>query len=133
GDGTELGLAPFEPGGLGQSRLVAGGPDEAVSQPEWSPDGVLHLVSDRSGWWNLYRAGDGCVLPRVEMEAELGVPAWWFGLSTYTFLPGGRIGCLSRRGPEEGLHVVAPGSTGGSPLALPFTTFTRRGRSQLRA
>ena len=35
--------------------LVAGGPDESIAQPEWSPDGVLHFVSDRSGWWNLYR------------------------------------------------------------------------------
>ena len=37
--------------------LVAGGPAEAIVQPEWSPDGVLHYSSDRTGWWNLYRGG----------------------------------------------------------------------------
>ena len=34
---------------------VAGGADESVFQPAWSPDGVLYFVSDRTGWWNLYR------------------------------------------------------------------------------
>ena len=26
-------------------------------QPEWADDDHLYLVSDRSGWWNLYRLG----------------------------------------------------------------------------
>ena len=43
----------------GQPVTVAGGPQESVFQPDWSPDGVLHLVSDRTGWWNLYRVGPG--------------------------------------------------------------------------
>ena len=46
-------------GTLGESALAAGGPDESIVQPEWSPDGTLHLISDRSGWWNLYRLVDG--------------------------------------------------------------------------
>ena len=37
---------------------MAGGPSESIWQPEWSPDGVLHFVSDRDGWWNLYRDGE---------------------------------------------------------------------------
>ena len=39
-----------------QPRMVAGGAGESVLQPEWSPDGMLHFISDRSGWWNLYCA-----------------------------------------------------------------------------
>ena len=55
-DATRLRTAPVtEDGSLGPSDLAAGGPEESIVQPEWSPDGVLHLVSDRSGWWNLYR------------------------------------------------------------------------------
>src|SRR5205807_718058 len=58
-DGTELWEAPLGPGpALGAARLVAGGPEESVSQPRYSPDGRLHYVSDRTGWWNLY-ADDG--------------------------------------------------------------------------
>ena len=47
-------------GTLAKARRVAGGPDEALFQPEWSPDGDLYFVSDRgSGWWNLYRERGG--------------------------------------------------------------------------
>ena len=47
-------------GAIGNARRIAGGPDESIVQPEWSPDGDLVFVSDRSGWWNLYsRAGRG--------------------------------------------------------------------------
>ena len=55
-DTTTLWLAPVTPTGeVGQATVVAGGKDESILQPEWSPDGVLHFVSDRNGWWNLYR------------------------------------------------------------------------------
>ena len=59
-DGTELWTAPFKADGtLGPRRKIAGGADESVFQPEWSPDGVLYFVSDRTGWWNLYRLSGG--------------------------------------------------------------------------
>src|SRR6266545_3391024 len=54
-DATELKVAELATG-AGAAATVAGGPGESIFQPEWSPDGVLHFVSDRSGWWNLYRA-----------------------------------------------------------------------------
>ncbi len=55
-DGTQLWVAEVEAdGGLGREARVAGGQEESVFQPDWSPDGVLYFVSDRGGWWNLYR------------------------------------------------------------------------------
>ncbi len=55
-DGAELWFAVLnEDGSLGQRERVAGGKSESIFQPEWSPDGLLYFVSDRSGWWNLYR------------------------------------------------------------------------------
>ena len=55
-DGTHLWTAPVrDDGTLGEATLVAGGEHVSVFQPEWSPDGVLHYVSEESGWWNLYR------------------------------------------------------------------------------
>ena len=75
-DGTVL-----EPG------PVAGGPDESVTQPRWSPAGELHWISDRTGWWNVYREGD----PLQPMEAEFAEPDWVFGQSSYDFLAGGRV------------------------------------------
>lgn len=94
-DGTELWTA-----GLGEdgvpvgAEVIAGGPDESVFQPEWSPDGTLHFVSDRTGWWNLYRVRGGAVEPLCPMEAEFGLPGWAFGMSTYAFLSPTWIACV---------------------------------------
>jgi len=93
-DGTELWVGELRAdGSLGQAERVAGGADESIFQPEWSPDGVLHFVSDRTGWWNLYRWRDRHVEPLVEMEAEFGLPQWVFGMSVYAFESAGRIVC----------------------------------------
>ena len=66
-------------------RMIAGGRGESVFQPEWSPDGVLYFVSDRSGWWNLYRWRGGQREALAPMQAEFGVPAWSLGARTYAF------------------------------------------------
>jgi dipeptidyl aminopeptidase/acylaminoacyl peptidase len=92
--GTELWLAEIAPdGAFVNGRLVAGGEDESVCQPEWSPSGELHFVSDRSGWWNLYRYAGGVVQPVYEMQAEFGAPHWTFGGSMYGFDGDGGIVC----------------------------------------
>jgi dipeptidyl aminopeptidase/acylaminoacyl peptidase len=93
-DGTELWVGELQSdGSLGHTVRVAGGADESIFQPEWSPDGALHFVSDRTGWWNLYRVRDGQIEPLVEMEAEFGLPQWVFGMSTYAFESAQRIIC----------------------------------------
>jgi dipeptidyl aminopeptidase/acylaminoacyl peptidase len=123
-DGTELRLAALAGDGLeGDPVTVAGGPAESVFQPEWSPDGVLHLISDRTGWWNLYRLGAGAQLEALApAEEEFGHPQWVFGLSTYAFLPGGRIACIHGRGPMQRLGVLEADGTL-RDLELPFTSF----------
>ena len=61
-------------GRLAEPRRVAGGPGESIFQPEWSPDGALDFVSDRTGWWNLYRLRPERrrVRPLCPREAEFG-------------------------------------------------------------
>jgi dienelactone hydrolase len=55
-DGTELWVAGVDAAGaLQRPELVAGGPDESIYQPGWAPDGALCYVSDRTGWWQIYR------------------------------------------------------------------------------
>ncbi len=93
-DGTELWVGEInEDGSLGHNRRVAGGVDESIFQPEWSPDGILYFVSDRTGWWNLYRWRNGQIEPLYDVEAEFGVPQWLFRMSTYAFESAGRIIC----------------------------------------
>lgn len=93
-DGTELWVAELKAdGSLGRTEQVAGGVDESIFQPEWSPDGILYFVSDRTGWWNLYRWRDGWVEPLCEMEAEFGASQWILGGSTYAFESAHRLIC----------------------------------------
>jgi dipeptidyl aminopeptidase/acylaminoacyl peptidase len=94
-DGTELWLADVnEDGSLGRSECVAGGPSESILQPEWSPAGRLYFVSDRSGWWNLYRLLDSGQDEHVlDMAAEFGRPLWRFGIAMYTFVSDEELAC----------------------------------------
>lgn len=79
-DGTELWIADLDDGHVGGARLIAGGTDESISQPRFSPDGTLIYLSDRSGFWNLYDEMGNALLP---LEAECGGPDWNFGQSSY--------------------------------------------------
>jgi dipeptidyl aminopeptidase/acylaminoacyl peptidase len=91
-DGCRLWLAGVAADGrLGEPRCVAGGERQALCQPAWSPDGRLHYVSDRSGWWNLYRDEGGRARVLCPMAAEFGRPHWMFGLSAYGFEAPDRI------------------------------------------
>jgi len=84
--GTELWLAAFaDDGSLIHASRRAGGPAESLCQPVWAPDGKLHVVSDRSGWWNLYRLEVDGLVPVCQMPAEFGMPQWVFGQSSYGF------------------------------------------------
>jgi dipeptidyl aminopeptidase/acylaminoacyl peptidase len=114
-DSTRLRVAPIlEDGTLGPSDLAAGGVDESIAQPEWSPDGVLHFVSDRTGWWNLYRLDEGPHLEALTpLEAEFADPAWVFDRSSYAFLPSGSIVAVGRaRGRDRLFHITADGLLG---------------------
>jgi dipeptidyl aminopeptidase/acylaminoacyl peptidase len=85
-DGTELWIGRLgADGALLNAEKVAGGADEAIFQPQWSPDGILYFVSDRTGWWNIYRREKNQNKPVLLMEAEFGMPQWLFGMSTYAF------------------------------------------------
>ncbi len=121
-DSTRLRIAPVRDDGyLDPSDLAAGGPDESIAQPEWSPEGVLHLVSDRSGWWNLYRLLDGPRLePLAELEAEFAKPAWVFDRATYGFLPDGSIVAAARARGRDRIFHIAPGRLAGE-VDSPFT------------
>ncbi len=93
-DGTELWVGEVDENGrVSQAVMIAGGEGESIVQPEWSPDGVLHFISDRTGWWNLYRVKDGRIESLCERECEFGVPQWQFGISTYAFTSAGLIAC----------------------------------------
>lgn len=106
-DGTELWMADLGSDGyIANARYIAGGPEESLFQPEWSPTGELYVISDRTGWWNLYRVQDGELEPVYPIEAECGEPQWEFGYSTYAFVNARQVVVLSRDRGEDKLHLV---------------------------
>lgn len=122
-DGCELWTGAFDEYGLLQeAQKIAGGVDESIFQPQWSPDGALYFVSDRNGWWNLYRRSvEGVVEPVHEMNAEFGMPQWGFGMSSYSFGSQERIVCAYV---ERGLCRLAFINTrtkNFEPLDTPYT------------
>lgn len=121
-DGCELWLAPVQvDGSLGAARLVAGGLEESIFQPQWSPDGTLYFVSDRSGWWNLYRLAGGKVEAVTQQEVEFGAPQWVFGQSTYAFAGPDRIICAYTADGLWHLAAIDTLSLAFTPLDSPFT------------
>ena len=97
-DGTTLYL---------DGQAIAGGPGESIFQPEFSPDGgALFFVSDRTGWWNLYRydVAGGATAAVAPRAAEFGQPQWVFGMSTYAFAGANRLVCCYT---ENGLGRLA--------------------------
>ena len=130
-DGTHLWTAPVQDDGtLGEATLIAGGEHVSVYQPEWSPDGVLHYVSDESRWWNLYRYGDSGPEALHPDDAEYGRPQWVFTSRTYGFAGNGDIVCavnrqgawsLNRLNPDNGIITelsVPAGEMGRGDLAV---------------
>lgn len=107
----------------GEDTVVAGGADEACQEPNWQPDGSLLFISDRTGWWNLYRFSpdDATVTPLVEIEAEIGEPPWTLGGSRYAVLPDGRIVFARWQDGIDGLAVRLTDGTV-SDLDLEFSS-----------
>ncbi len=103
-DGSELWLGELTAEGeLQNSRRLAGSSQESIFQPQWGSDGRLFFVSDLDEWWNLF-SWDGHECRQLTHEqAEMGLPQWVFGMSTYGLLDQ-HTAIASFRGP--GLYRV---------------------------
>jgi dipeptidyl aminopeptidase/acylaminoacyl peptidase len=123
-DGTVLRLQSFGPEGpTGAPVGVAGGDDESIFQPGFSPAGRLTFVSDRSGWWNLYQLRDSGIRALHPAEAEFGVPQWVFGQSTWAFVSEDRILCSRQRDGRAHLGMLDLASGSLRDLELPYEAF----------
>jgi dipeptidyl aminopeptidase/acylaminoacyl peptidase len=119
-DGSELWVADVRPDrSIGPATKVAGSRGESITQPRWSPAGILHYVSDRTGWWNLY---DEPGTPLCPAAAEFGQPDWVFGNATYGFFPDGQlVAAFSAQGGDQ-IGIVQDGRV--ERVAFPFTAYT---------
>jgi dipeptidyl aminopeptidase/acylaminoacyl peptidase len=131
--GCELWVGEFAAdGSIVSKRLVAGGDDESIFQPEWSPDDTLYFVSDRAQasrdgrWWNLFRArGDALdattsLEPVYPLAAEFGRAQWQFRMSTFAFPSNGQLVCSYEQNGVSQLASVDLTTLQTSPIATEF-------------
>lgn len=122
-DGTELWVADLAAdGALTNARQVAGGNAESICQPEWSPEGTLTFVSDRTDWWNLYQERNGEVVAIAPLAAEFGRPHWTFGVPLYAYLPDGKIAAIYSQDGVDQLGIIDPASDVLRPIQLDYTS-----------
>jgi dipeptidyl aminopeptidase/acylaminoacyl peptidase len=109
-DSTELWVGDLVTDASGRPAVAgaqrwAGGCEESLVQPEWGADGQLHVVSDATGWWNVYRvAAPGELVPVYPVAAEVGQPAWTLGQSQYQVAVDGTVWLTYSD--EAGAHLV---------------------------
>jgi dipeptidyl aminopeptidase/acylaminoacyl peptidase len=134
-DGTELRVAavtkdategpggPGGPGGhetVGQGRLVKGGLRESVLAPVWRDSTSLYVVTDWTGWWNIYQVGLVGEPPQAlyPAEEEFAGPLWQLGGRPFAVLGDGRLAVVHGRGGMR-LGLLDPDTSELTDLELP--------------
>lgn len=120
-DCCEVWVADYDGRRIGGARRVAGGLTESAVQPRWGPDGYLYFISDRTGWWNLYRDRAGRAEPVAPVQAECAAAPWELGYANYAFLPDERVAMTVQQGPSSRLAVAEPGRPVRT-VELPYTS-----------
>jgi dipeptidyl aminopeptidase/acylaminoacyl peptidase len=121
---VDVGADPAGAPAVEAARSVAGGAGagESLIAPAWSPDGDLHVISDRTGWWNLHRVEGGGLVNLAPIAAELGQPQWQLGGSLYGFLADGRIAVIVTDHAVERPSVLDPETGRIAPLPVAHTS-----------
>ncbi|MEZ0123337.1 MAG: prolyl oligopeptidase family serine peptidase [Candidatus Reddybacter sp.] len=125
--GSELWLAGLSDEGLLVSpKKLAGGCDESIFQPQWSPKGELYFVSDRSEWWNIYRCtstdqGESNSEALCPQQAEFATPLWTLGMSTYGFCTSDSLAACYTKNGYWHLGLIEKHTDTLKAFDLPFT------------
>ncbi|MEV0536777.1 prolyl oligopeptidase family serine peptidase [Kitasatospora sp. NPDC050463] len=105
-DASRLRLAELGPRRAGTNRIVAGGEHESVVQPHWGPEGHLYFLSDRNGWWNLYRYADNQVEAVAPLDADCAAAPWEGGYQSYVITASGEVVLTANDGIRTDLVAV---------------------------
>ncbi|MGE5286498.1 MAG: S9 family peptidase [Micromonosporaceae bacterium] len=123
-DGTELRVAVIENGRPGKGVLIKGGIAESVLAPSWRDDSSLYVVSDWSGWWNIYQVGLFGEPPQAlyPAEEEFAGALWELGGRPYAMLDDGRLAVLHGQG-DLRLAILDPETGEMTDLDVPYVSF----------
>ncbi|MBX3071348.1 MAG: S9 family peptidase [Thermomicrobiales bacterium] len=125
-DETELWTGRFDDAGEIVDRTrIAGTEKESIFQPEWSPEGDVYFVSDRTGWWNLYRRAGSEDTNLTPEDVEYGAPGWNLGASTYAVDTDGTLLVRTASNGVDALILLDPKTGERTPITLPSTEIAR--------
>jgi dipeptidyl aminopeptidase/acylaminoacyl peptidase len=122
-DSTQLRVGDIEAGSVRSWHTVLGGEHESVLEPWWADSAHLVAVSDRSGWWNLYRVSAAPsseptgLAPRNE---EFAGPLWQLGCRNYAPLDDGTLVVL-HGGATQQIGILNPTTGSLDDVELPYT------------
>jgi dipeptidyl aminopeptidase/acylaminoacyl peptidase len=121
-DGTEVRVANLENGKVERARTVKGGLNESALAPAWRDERSLYVVSDWSGWWNIYQVGlyGGSPAAQYPAEEEFAGPLWQLGGKPYVVLADNRLAVLHGQG-DQRLGIYDPETAELTDLDLPYT------------
>lgn len=126
-DESEIWLADMdEKGSLSSAIRIAGGENESTGHPIWSPDGGLYFLSDRTGWWNIYRWVNARIEIVFQQDIEFGSPHWVFGEPNFAFRSAGELICICSDKGEAKLVTLELGKSGTSlqQIEIPYSSLS---------
>jgi dipeptidyl aminopeptidase/acylaminoacyl peptidase len=118
---TEMMAGTFDGTSVQSVERRAGGPDESAVQPRWLGERLL-VISDRTGWWNLYEATEEALEPLHRAEAEFAHPQWVLGQTPYAVIDEDHLLCTVNRGGREQVAVLTVTTGELSPMTEPDVT-----------
>lgn len=125
-DVTSIASAKLDDAGVVASiQMIVPEAGEVACDSQFSPDGELYFVSDRSEWWNYYRWDGERAIAVAPMEKEFARPFWNMGTSDYRVLDDGRLFGVHSCDGINHLGFVDPTNGRLERLDLPFTYYAR--------
>lgn len=104
--------------------LISGGIEESITHPMWDKNNVLYFVSDKTGWWNLYKYHEKSIKPLYPVELEFGAAHWIFGVERYCFLPDGKLAAIGTKKGIDSLYILDVENHTLEKLDTPFTALS---------
>ena len=130
-DNTSLHISNLSANGdLINSKQISGFQNESVLNPIWSPDGILHYISDCSGWWNIFCLKNDEEINLTPIEAEFTQPQWQLGINFYDFISKDKIICAYN---IKGIWKLGLLSTSDKKIKQILPQFTEIGRAGIKS
>ncbi len=113
----KLGHLAFPEGGLPlliSATTEAGGPEKAIYQPGFTPDGSsLVYTSDETGWGHVYRRdiATGQVTKLTDGAGDFAEPAWNQGMKRVAVTPRGTVVAIRSEGGFDSLTLIPAGGS----------------------